>query len=94
MTSYAMPVSLRITVAGQWRLLTAFPAGRSRLANSKLVLQITSQFSNHLRFQILKSEISDSLRMSVTLGDPLAGFSSTTRSVSNTLRSSDSVITS
>jgi len=22
-----LPVSLRITVAGQWRLLTAFPAG-------------------------------------------------------------------
>ena len=94
MTSYAMPVSLRITVAGQWRLLTAFPARRSRLANNKLVLRITSRFSKHLRFQILKSEVSDFPRMSVTLGDPLAGFSSTTRSVSNTLRSSDSVITS
>ena len=94
MTSYAMPVSLRITVAGQWRLLTAFPARRSRLANSKLLCESHSQFSNHLRFQILRFESSDVLRMSVTLGDPLAGFSSTTRSVSNTLRSSDSVITS
>src|SRR5712691_685853 len=51
-------------------------------------------FQSHLRFHILKSEISAFLRMSVTLGDPLAGFSSTTRSVSNTLRRSDSVITS
>ncbi len=94
MTSYAMPASLRITVAGQWRLLTAFPARRSRLANSKLVSSNHTQFSKHLRFHILKSEISDFLRMSVTLGDPLAGFSSTRRSVSKTLRSSDSVITS
>jgi len=41
--SGTMPTSLRITVAGQWRLLTAFPVRRSRLANSKLLLCLNSR---------------------------------------------------
>src|SRR5438552_15890279 len=78
------------TVAASHRLpRTAIQIGKQQTCYSNHISVL-----KHLRSHTLKSVVSDFLRMSVTRGDPLAGFSSTTRFVSNTLRSSDSVMTS
>ena len=78
------------TVAASHRL----PRATIQIGKQQTALRITDFSTRAYRAQIDKSDLLGSPRMSVILGEPLAGFPSTRRSVSKTFRSSDSVITS